>query len=350
MMLHATRLLTQEWSPALAKEASETFYLLPEWLELISRLYGYKLFPLGVCNEAGQLCGFLPLCLVQNRPGSQRLVAFPFSDYCPLLAERPEHARSLVDQALALAAEYKADCLELRCGPNQWLQAHSDFVISDLYVRWVLPLAGDAQAMWSQLRKPVQRQIRKATQLGVQVRLAERREEMLSYYQLHLRTRCKKHGLPAQPKRFFLELWDTFAASGRLRLWLAEYRGKPIAGMIFLVAGGLVRYAYGASHERYLPLAPNNLLMWQAIKQACDERFRALDLGRTACANQGLMEFKRRWGAEKLPLPYYYYPRQAGPVSTSEESRLYRWLTGCWRWLPLPISGPLGGFLYRYLG
>jgi CelD/BcsL family acetyltransferase involved in cellulose biosynthesis len=350
MMTQATLSLSQTWSPALAQEASETFYLMPEWLELISRLYGYKLLPLGLRNEAGQLCGFLPLCLVQNRPRSRRLVAFPFSDYCPLLADSAEHAQELLDQALALTADQRADCLELRCGPNELLQADSRFVTSDLYVRWLLPLAKEAQMMWSQLRKPVQRQVRKAAQLGVQVRLAERREEMLRYYQLHLRTRCKKHGLPAQPRRFFLELWETFARSGRLRLWLAEYEGQPIAGMIFLAAGGTLRYAYGASHEGYLQLAPNNLLMWQAIEQACNEGFRVLDLGRTACANQGLMEFKRRWGAEKVPLPYYYYPRQAGPVSTSEESRVYRLLTSCWRVLPLQVSGPLGGLLYRYLG
>ncbi|WP_376794740.1 lipid II:glycine glycyltransferase FemX [Thermogemmatispora sp.] len=350
MMTQATLSLSQRWSPALAQEARETFYLLPEWLELVSRLYGYKLLPLGLRDEAGQLCGFLPLCLVENWPGSRRLVAFPFSDYCPLLADSPERAQVLLNQALALAVEYKASCLELRAGPCELLESKGSFVVSNLYVRWLLPLAEDAQTAWSRLRKPVQRQVRKASQSGVQVRLAERREDMLSYYQLHLRTRTKKHGLPAQPRRFFLELWETFAPSGRLRLWLAEYEGKPIAGMIFLAAGSTLRYAYGASHERYLQLAPNNLLMWQAIEDACGHGFRLLDLGRTACANQGLMEFKRRWGAEKVPLPYYYYPQQAGPVSTSEESRLYRLLTACWRRLPLSVSGPLGGLLYRYLG
>jgi CelD/BcsL family acetyltransferase involved in cellulose biosynthesis len=338
------------WCPALEQTARDTFYVMPEWLELITRLYGYPLLPLTITNDAGQLSGFLPLYLVKSPFGGRRLVALPFSDYCPLLAEDAACAARLIEQALELRREYRADCLELRCGLDALLAARTDFVTSDLYVRWLLPLESDAQAAWSKLRKPVQRQIRKAEQLGVRVRLAQERREMLAYYELHVRTRCKKHGMPAQPRRFFLELWDTFAAAGKLKLLLAEYEGKTVAGMIFLAAGQTLRYAYGASHERYLQLAPNNLLMWTAISQGGSEGYRLLDLGRTACENQGLMEFKRRWGAVKEPLPYYYHPAKAGLVSTSETSLKYRLLTACWRRLPLRVSAPLGGYLYRYLG
>jgi FemAB-related protein (PEP-CTERM system-associated) len=338
------------WSSALESQARGTFYLLPEWLELISRVYGYPLLPLTTRNETGLVTGFLPLLLVQNRFTGRRLVSLPFSDYCPLLAENPACARELIDQALHLAHERRMDCLELRTGVHALLAERADFVAGELYVRWVLPLGADAQALWSQLRKPVQRQVRKAENLGVRVRVAQRREEMLEYYALHLRTRCRKHGMPAQPRRFFLELWDTFASRGHLKLLLAEYEGQTIGGMVLLAAGETMRYAYGASHERYLQLAPNNLLMWTAISQACSEGYRLLDMGRTATDNPGLMEFKRRWGSVREPLPYYYYPRRAGPASTSESSLKYRLLTAGWKRLPLRVSGPLGGYLYRYLG
>jgi len=170
------------------------------------------------------------------------------------------------------------------------------------------------------------------------------------YYQLHLQTRCKKHGMPAQPQRYFFELWDTFAGNGTLQLLLAEYEGAIIAGMVLFVSGPTIRYAYGASDERYLYLAPNDLLMWTAIKLGCTLGCQTLDMGRTACDNQGLMEFKRRWGALKEPLPYYYFPHVAGLASTSESSWKYRLLTTCWKQLPLPLAGSLGGYLYKHLG
>lgn len=168
--------------------------------------------------------------------------------------------------------------------------------------------------------------------------------------------------MPTQPLRYFRDLWQTFgspdrtpdlaasAASAQVRLLLAEHEGVVIGGMILLVSGTTVRYAYGVSDERYLRLGPNNSLMWEAISWACENGYARFDMGRTAHDNPGLVNFKRNWGAVEEPLPYYYHPQVAGLASTSEESWKYRLLTGCWRRLPLPISEALGGALYRHLG
>ncbi len=213
-----------------------------------------------------------------------------------------------------------------------------------------MSLDADPDRVWSGLRKPVQHQVKKAQKLGVQVRIAEKREDVMHYYRLHLQTRCKKHGMPAQSQRYFYELWDTFAHNGSMKLLLAEYQGTVIAGMLLLASGTTVRYAYGASDEHYLHLAPNNLLMWMSIKMSCEQGYQTFDMGRTACDNKGLMEFKRRWGAIKEPLPYYYYPEMAGLASTSESSWKFRLLTSSWRHLPLSVAGLLGGSLYKHLG
>ncbi|MBO0793000.1 MAG: hypothetical protein J2P36_18920, partial [Ktedonobacteraceae bacterium] len=93
-----------------------------------------------------------------------------------------------------------------------------------------------------------------------------------------------------------------------------------------------------------------NLLMWNTIIQGITQGCTTLDMGRTAYANEGLMEYKRRWGAHKEPLTYYYYPAQNGLASTSEQSWKFHLLTSCWRRLPLQIAGPLGGKLYHHLG
>jgi lipid II:glycine glycyltransferase (peptidoglycan interpeptide bridge formation enzyme) len=203
---------------------------------------------------------------------------------------------------------------------------------------------------WSQLRKPVQHQVKKSQKLGVHIRRAQNRADVAHYYRLHLKTRSKKHGMPAQPQRYFYELWDSFAGKGGMHLLLAEYQETIIAGMILLTSGDTIRYAYGASDEQYLRLAPNNLLMWEAISLGCSLGCQTFDLGRTACDNEGLMEFKRRWGAIKEPIPYYYYPGTAGLASTSEASWKYRLLTSCWRRLPLSVAASLGDRLYKHLG
>src|SRR5258708_31586345 len=144
---------------------------------------------------------------------------------------------------------------------------------------WRKLLSPDHDSMWSKLRNPIQRQVKKSQKLGVQVRIAQQRDEVAHYYRLHLQTRCKKHGMPAQPQRYFFELWDTFAERGAMQLLLAEYEGSVIAGMILLASGTTIRYAYGASNEQHLNLAPNNLLMWTAIKLGCTLGYLTLDMG-----------------------------------------------------------------------
>ncbi|MGZ6279562.1 MAG: lipid II:glycine glycyltransferase FemX, partial [Ktedonobacteraceae bacterium] len=312
-----------------------TFYFSQAWLDLLARLYGYSVITLISTNSSSHIRGFLPLCFMQSPFTGRRLVSLPFSDYCPLLSVDECSANDLIDQAIELAQQKKARYLELRTGECQALSRRNDLVEEQLYVRWLLQLTSDSDALWSNLRKPVQHQIKKSQKLGVQIRLASNREEMDYYYRLHLQTRCKKHGMPAQPQAFFFDLWDTFAEQGTVKLLLAEYQGNVIASMILFASGTTVRYAYGASNDQYLHLAPNNLLLWTAISWAGTHGYQTLDLGRTACENEGLMEFKRRWGAIKVPLPYYYYPCTAGLASTSEHSWKFHLLTSCWRKLPL---------------
>ncbi|SRR6266487_375505 len=338
------------WSTFVDQQTSGWLYYSAPWFKLIMDIYGYTVIPLITTNPQGQVSGFLPLCLVDSPLTGRRLVSLPFSDHCPLLAVDDASANALIDQALRLAQQQRVRYLELRSGVNMVLAKRPDLVEGNSYIRWLIPLTADADALWSGLRKPVQRQIKKSQKLGVRVHFAHRREDVALYYKLHLQTRTKKQGMPAQPQRFFFNLWDTFASNGSMQLLLAEYQGSIIAGMILLASGTDMRYAYGASDERYLHLAPNNLLMWTAISWSHSQGFQTLDLGRTARANHGLIEFKRRWGAYQESLPYYYYPRTAGLASVSEDSWKFRFLTTCWSRLPLEITEPLGGFLYKHLG
>ena len=332
------------------QRSPEPFYYSQAWLDLIAKIYGYSIIPFISTNAIGQITGYLPLSFIQSPLTGRRLVSLPFSDCCPLLTTGDASVTDLLDQATHLAQEKHAKYLELRTGSNEMLATRPDFVEENLYVRWLLPLTPDSSAIWPELRKTVQQTIRKSKKSGVQVRAAQTREEMIQYYRLHLLTRSKKHGMPAQPLRFFTSLWDTFAASGTLKLLLAKYQGTVVAGIILLTSGTTVRYAYSASNQNYLHLSANNLLLWEGITWACARGYTTLDLGRTARENQGLMFYKSGWGAAMEPIPYYYFPNKLGLAATSESSRKFRLLTTCWKRLPISIAGPLGGYLYTHLG
>ena len=334
----------------LAERAGDAFYYDPAWLELITSLYGFTFIPLTTTNSEGCLSGFLPLCALSSPLTGRRLVSLPFSDHCPLVADDEASANDLLDQAIALAKSQQVRYLELRAGQNELLARRDDLVSTNLYGRWLVQLADDSETVWARLRPQARRKVKKARNEGVTIRLAERREEMLEYHRLHLLTRTRKHGMPAQSQRYFLRLWDTFAPQGKLHLELAEYKGQVIAAHITTFSGTHAHYMYGAADDRYLDLAAGYLLTWESIVRGCQFGYRTLDLGRTAYDNPGLMQFKRSWGALEEAIPYYYYPAVQGLASTSEKSTKYQLLTRCWRRLPLSVAGPLGGYLYRHLG
>jgi GNAT acetyltransferase-like protein len=313
------------------RHTQEPFYYQRPWLDLLSRLYGYPVYTLTSRAPDGSLAGFLPALAIRSPLTGRRVVSLPFSDCCPPLVTSEAAAWDLLEQALSLAREERARYLELRTGPIDALDGQPGLARNDLYARWVVPLEADTQAVWKRVKSPAQRQVKKAAKLGVTVRVGERTSDMDAYHRLHLLTRSRKHGMPAQPLRYFRELWETFGAAGGVRLLLAEHEGAVIAGMVLLVSGSTVRYAYGASDERALRLGPNDALMWEAISWASGAGYTRFDMGRTARDNPGLAQFKRNWGAVEEPLPYYYAPEVAGLASTSEENWKYRALTACWR-------------------
>jgi len=247
------------YGPCFEQQLKNSFYHNQAWLDLITQLYGYSLIPLISSSADGQITGFLPLCSMKSPLMGRRLVALPFTDCCPLFATDEAAANELIDQAICLAQEQKARYLELRTGVNEVLSKRQDLVEGSLYVNWLLPLAAGPDAVWSGLKKTVRRKVRKSQKLGVHVRMSQNRADMAEYYRLHLLTRSKKHGMPAQSPRFFFGLWDSFFASGAMKLLLAEYQGTVIAGDILFISGATVHSAYNASDKRYLHLAPNNL-------------------------------------------------------------------------------------------
>ncbi|HEX9068292.1 MAG TPA: GNAT family N-acetyltransferase [Ktedonobacterales bacterium] len=339
-----------EWMDFVTAHADEHVYYHPAWHALLRDIYGYDIKLLSTRDSQGQLSGIMPIGVVRSILTGTRVVSLPFCDLCAPLATDDASMSDLVGQALAVSECERARYLEIRSGEHHALAAHVALTPSDIYASWTTALSATSGPVWSRLRDPVKRQVKKARRQGVTVRVADSLDDVDAYYALHLLTRSRKHGMPAQPRRYFRALWERLAPLGMARFLLAEHEGKIIAGIVLLTSGKTVRYAYGASDPTHLQLGPNNLLMWEAIDWACQQGYSVFDFGRTARDNTGLMEFKRGWGSEMRVLSYYFNPVAKGLASTSETSWKYQLLTMTWRKLPLAVTGPIGTALYRHLG
>jgi lipid II:glycine glycyltransferase (peptidoglycan interpeptide bridge formation enzyme) len=209
-----------------------------------------------------------------------------------------------------------------------------------------LPIEADSEKMERSFKRSVRQHIAKGRRSGVTVRRAETLEELAdTFYGLHVRTR-QRQGVPVQPRRYFVRLWQHILESGLGFCLLAESGGRPIAGAVFLAWKKTVVYKYSASDHRYLGLRPNYVLLSEAIRWSGVNGFEALDMGRTDLDHGGLRHFKSSWGAREEPLVYSILG-EAG-AGSGLSSRGAPLLSPVIRHSPRSVCRAIGELLYRY--
>ena len=327
--------------------ARGTFYHHPRWVRLLTECYGFRLTCLSA-ERGGELVGFIALAEVPRLLGPRRLVSLPFSYAAGPVAGEMAALPALGLAALEVARERNIGRLEIKQrAPAP--PAAPGFVRVEHYASYVLPTDGGEDQVWQRLdASSTRRSIRKAEKEGVQVRRGSDEADWLEMARLEEET-AHRHGVPAPPRKFFLEACRTLQREGLADLYLARLKDDRLAAGIVIWKGPREWiYAFGASRPETLAARPNHLLLWTAVRDAMTASV-SFDFGRAAPEQTGLVEFKRRWGGQPVPLAYDYWPAPGG-LNVADRSRgLLAVAARIWSHLPTPVSRA-GSFLYRYLG
>jgi CelD/BcsL family acetyltransferase involved in cellulose biosynthesis len=284
----------ERWSSFVERRADSAFHH-PAWTRLLSDCYGYDGFALAVERD-GELRAGLPLLDLSGRLRPARWASLPFTDFCPPIA-----ADKLTDALLQARIDHGIASIDVRApldgeGVGRRLDG----------LRHVLALSPDPSAVLATFGKSRVRQvIRKAETSGqLAIRVAQDVSDLADvYYRLHLDTR-RRLGVPVQPRRFFRLLWERMLEPG-LGFALLAYAGTtPVAGAVFLEWKGSVIYKFGAMRREFQQLRPSHLLLWTAIRAACERGNTTFDFGRTDLGAESLRQFKLGWGTVEEPLVY----------------------------------------------
>ena len=271
----------------------------PAWMELMSDCYGYKPNILAILDEHDNVCAGLPFMDVTSLLTGRRRVSLPFSDYCNPLY-RDESSRELLTLQLIRMFEVEhLKRLEVRwCLPAlEQIQQAADFVLH------TIRLSPDPSMVSKNFKRTHLQNINTAEERGVKAEFGDELSHVCAFYDLQLETR-KRHGVPAQPWKYFELLWHHIINKGLGFVLLAKKDDEVIAGMVYLGWGNALIAKYAASREDHFNLRPNNLLFWEGICWGCRNGFVVFDMGRTEIENTGLRNFKSRWGAVEEPLIY----------------------------------------------
>jgi lipid II:glycine glycyltransferase (peptidoglycan interpeptide bridge formation enzyme) len=195
-------------------------------------------------------------------------------------------------------------------------------------------------------KKGVQYCIKKAMREGVDVMHKEDFDSLLVFYNLLAITR-KKLGVPIQPRKYFVRLWQHIINQGMGFIILAYNGARAIAGGVFLHFNNKVIYKYGATDPAYLSLFGNHAVLWEAIRWSCQNRFTIFDWGKTDKSNEGLRNFKLGWGTEENELPYSYIGKKTIDYSTGWAQKVGKITI---RKTPKLVGRLIGELLYKHVG
>jgi peptidoglycan pentaglycine glycine transferase (the first glycine) len=183
--------------------------------------------------------------------------------------------------------------------------------------------------------------IRLAERKGVTIREAAR-EDVGAFYSI-LQDTARRDGFVVRGRSYFEKMWDELQPHGMLKMFMAEFEGSPIAGILLTCMGERVIYTYGASSNEHRNVMPNHLIQWTAIRWAAESGYRIYDFRGVSPVRDGkpveehiagLNRFKEGFGARyveyagefDLPLRAAWYGvwRTASPLAMKARKALGR--------------------------
>jgi Acetyltransferase (GNAT) domain len=328
------------WNALIASQPKHSFFHTAEWAKVLADSYGYT--PVYFAAGKTDVHSILPLMEVDSWLTGRRGIGLPFTDACGPLCPDAATLQKLFQGAVEFGKIRNWKYIECRGGRELFGKVPASL----LFYGHELDLTAGEDGLFSRLESPVRRAIRKAEKSGVTVEILQSVEAVRIFYSLQCQTR-KKHGLPPQPFKFFLNIHRHILSQDKGMVVLARHHGRPIAASVYVNLGDRAIFKYGASDEVFQDLRGGNLVMWAAIKEFVRRGAKHLDLGRTSSGNEGLRKFKLGWGAGEHTIEYVKYDLQknefvAGVDETSG------WHTRIFRRLPMRLSRAIGAGLYKH--
>lgn len=329
------------WDQAVAGSSAELFISRP-WLEIIGEVFDLKIQAVVERDGSGAIVGLLPFCAVDD-PRGPRVSILPFSDFAVPVLPSPDRWSALVAPVLDLG-------VPVRLAGTAGSPAADDgrFAADTSAVRHSVSLDGSIEELTSRFSSHHRRLVRKADRAGIEFRCAESPAELRSFYELHLGVRRDRYRMLAQPYPLFERLWERFVEREQGALVVGFDGATMVGGCLLLQAGDTLYYKYAASHPDHRSVGASHGAVVAAMAVGIDRGLARLDLGRSDLDQVGLVDFKRRFGAEASGLTRYT-SITPGPAEPPAIDGLLADLTDLLTRpdVPLGVTEQAGNTLYR---
>lgn len=247
------------------------------WGQVQSRR-GWEVTRLVPSDGGGQMGGAVQI-LTRPVPGLGRVA---YVDRGPLLVGGgPDSYRSAVRMLQGFAREHRVALMVVQ-PPDHAHELHqtmrsmgfgSSHIKTSLPATTRLDLSLGPDALMERMKSKTRYNIRLGQRSGVTVRVGERPD--IGVFHEMLRLTAERQGFVANSLSYLEHVFDTLGLD--CRVFIAEFEGRPLAGMLALTFGDTVVYKRGAWSGEEGKKRPNEVMHWEAISWAMEHGYRFYD-------------------------------------------------------------------------
>jgi lipid II:glycine glycyltransferase (peptidoglycan interpeptide bridge formation enzyme) len=303
----------EKWNRFLLAQPSQAGIFLQswEWLDFQQEVKE-RVWRLGLedNHQLKGVCGVIKYLLL----GKKNYLYIPRG---PIVDNKEEENYSLFFETIKMIAqEEKSIFLRIEPLRNLTLPNGQLKIVKSVQPKQtlLLDLSLSEEGLLSQMHEKTRYNIRLARRKGVEVRLINlnAKDEFEKFWDL-LKKTAERNKFKLHPKEYYQKMLEILGKEDfgqerreemRVRLYLAYYQDKPIAGAIVGYFGETATYLHGASSYQDRALMAPCLLHWEIIRQAKKEGYKFYDFwGIDEKRWPGLTRFKKGFGGQEVIYP-----------------------------------------------
>lgn len=335
----------KEWDAFVRRHPDASIYHLSDWARVLKRGFGYAARSVAIRDASGKITALAPIFEVKGL-ASRRLSGVPFRDRGGVLATSPDSERAAYAAARHALKNSGASSLALKSctAVDEEIARAEGFSVSKYWVHSAMPLQkGD---LWGRVGKKNRNMVRQAERNALTFEWRRGPEHAGAWHQLHRATQSRL-GVPVFPRSLFEAMLDEGREWARFLIILGP-KG-PVAGGLFFAFADRYVYGYSASTAEGQEMRANDLMLFEALREAERSGARSFDFGSDSPKQESLLAFKKKWGAVQSLTTVLSIPA-SNEERNDSSSGLYSLARGVGRRLPAPLWAALTSPLVRKLG
>jgi hypothetical protein len=294
----------EEWQQTADRTSYATFFHTPDWYQLFIQTYPQMQIKTKKFIFTSGKTAVLPLMKIAAGKMHSQYISGPAGVYGGWISsenlDKPHmnliltYMQHKIPNLMWRLNPFAPDVQSLNLQPSR-----DDFT-------QVLDLNAGIDIIVKQWTKGHRAAVNQARHSGVRIECATTLEEWCEYYFCY-QDSLQRWGTRASSRYdwpFFENMYHL--RPKKIRLWLAKKESQILAGALCFYHNQHVVYWHGAAYQHFFQLRPSNLLQYEIIKDAIQNKYYWYDFNPSG-GHQNVSNFKKSFGTCQRPCPLFHF-------------------------------------------